>query len=268
MNWTLTTTYYDNANEFLICKVCNHRIEDQDQIYGCWCDHCEIYLTDYFRYDDLMTFDSEVYQSDNEVMRLRLGVEIKKNHLPHLGSHSRFDYDDFLDDIDDDINDFYDQSDLPHPKNLSMYSTLCCDKAFAFCKCTHKKQSIVYGEHILSFNDIYEKAMRSHGTPQYELYEFAYSWDENSNSIPCTTCVYYGTYKCFPLRNWLKNIADKIIYDKINLEDKHAVVDPCNNFEPNSFAKSEDIEAVRVILSKKRDIQTPRKEKDLFKDQF
>lgn len=144
---------------------------------------------------------------------------------------------------------------MANPELIHYDDTLCCNQEKAICHCAYEKRSIVFGDPKMNFMEIYEKLMAKGNklTAGLEIYDYAYDWLSPNQPIPCTSCTYHGTYRCIPLRNWLRAIADDIHTGSVDeLLFEGAEILPCENYTPKPNANREDVQVVQIHLAGRR----------------
>lgn len=129
----------------------------------------------------------------------------------------------------------YKQDELPGFNDM-----LCCDLPAEKCNC----------DEPLSFNTAMVAGHDNYVAPGYELTDYAYDTDNVTDMKLCETCSHHGTYRCKPLRQWLREISEpEMMSDNpTGLDNKMMYISPCLEYVPSSTATSTDIDFVLEYL--------------------
>lgn len=130
-----------------------------------------------------------------------------------------------LDDIDDQVE----------YNDLDLDSTMCCDKPVSDCECKLDPGSYIFSPNRPTFLQTYNTLQNVIHPNTLELFENAYVYEQDAGEFPCASCSAFGTYKCVPLRDWMRNVADDHTYQQAlqHQTEKGGEIEPCTAYQPS-----------------------------------
>ncbi|MGW8178050.1 MAG: hypothetical protein ACWGQW_04550 [bacterium] len=117
--------------------------------------------------------------------------------------------------------------------SISVDTAMCCDEDPVDCTCPKVDGSVIYNGNAPSFFSVYESFQRLIlDSTKEEITSFAYDWDQEIDEAACAGCIYYNTFRCIPLREWLRTLDKKSdqrdMYD--NVLRFSEMIMPCPNY--------------------------------------